>query len=206
MAKLYFKFGTMNSSKSAQLIMVDHNYKEQGKETLIFKPLLDTRDGEFVKSRALGTQVEANMVGVHEHNYMFNMTQQLMPNCVLVDEVQFMSSHQIEELARIVDLLHVPVICFGLMTDFQSKLFEGSKRLVELGAILDEIKTVCWNCKARAVHNMRYLDDKPIFTGEQVQVGGNESYKPVCRKCYRKELNKSYQEERNKEETTDYVQ
>ena len=193
MAKLYFKYGTMNSSKSAQLIMVDYNYKDQGKETLIFKPKLDTRDGEVVKSRALGTEVEADMVGKGEHNLMFNKTQQLMPNCVLVDEVQFMPSHQIEELARIVDLLHVPVICFGLMTDFQSNLFEGSKRLVELGAILEEIKTVCWDCKARAVHNMRYLDGSPTFDGEQVEVGGNEMYRPVCRKCYRKARNRELQ-------------
>ena len=190
MAKLYFKYGTMNSSKSAQLIMVDYNYKDQGKETLIFKPRLDTRDGGFVKSRALDTKVEAHLVGTSEHNFMFNMTQQFKPNCVLVDEVQFMPSHQIEELARIVDLLHVPVICFGLMTDFQSQLFTGSKRLIELGAILDEIKTVCWECKARAVHNMRYVNGKPTFSGKQVEVGGNEMYKPVCRKCYREEEEK----------------
>lgn len=190
MAKLYFKYGTMNSSKSAQLIMVNHNYLDQGKETLIFKPRLDTRDGEFVKSRALDTRVEARLVGVHEHNYLFNMTQRLLPNCVLVDEVQFMPEHQIEELARIVDLLHVPVICFGLMTDFQSQLFTGSKRLIELGAILEEIKTVCWECKAKAVHNMRYIDGKPTFSGEQIEVGGNEMYKPVCRRCYQKEKEK----------------
>lgn len=122
---------------------------------------------------------------------MFEMTQKLLPNCVLVDEVQFMPEHQIEELARIVDLLHVPVIVFGLMTDFQSKLFDGSKRLIELGAILDEIKTVCWDCKARAVHNLRLLNDELTFTGEQVEVGGNEMYRPLCRKCYRKVRNKA---------------
>lgn len=194
MAKLYFKYGTMNSSKSAQLIMVDHNYKEQGKETLIFKPKLDTRDGSYVKSRALNTRVDAIMVEKEDTNFMFNKTQELLPNCVLVDEVQFMPPHQIEELAKIVDLLHVPVICFGLMTDFQSNLFGGSKRLVELGAILEEIKTVCWNCKARAVHNMRYLDNTPTFDGQQVEVGGNEMYKPVCRKCFRKARNKVSQE------------
>lgn len=190
MAKLYFKYGTMNSSKSAQLIMVDYNYKDQGKETLIFKPVLDTRDGAFVKSRALDTKVDAILVEKERDDFMFKKTQELMPNCVLVDEVQFMSSKQVDELARIVDLLNVPVICFGLMTDFQSNLFGGSKRLVELGAILEEIKTVCWDCKARAVHNMRLLDGKPTFNGEQVQVGGNESYKPVCRKCYRKAKNR----------------
>lgn len=194
MAKLYFKYGTMNSSKSAQLIMVDYNYKDQGKETLIFKPVLDTRDGAFVKSRALDTKVDAILVEKTLEDFMFKMTQDLMPNCVLVDEVQFMPENQVDELARIVDLLNVPVICFGLMTDFQSKLFGGSKRLVELGAILEEIKTVCWDCKARAVHNMRLLDGKPTFDGEQVQVGGNESYKPVCRKCYRKAKNRELQQ------------
>lgn len=191
MAKLYFKYGTMNSSKTAQLIMVDYNYRDQGKETIIFKPQLDTRDEGIVKSRALNTGVPAITVDASQEGYMFEMTQKLLPNCVLVDEVQFMPEHQIEELARIVDLLHVPVIAFGLMTDFQSKLFSGSKRLIELGAILDEIKTVCWDCKARAVHNLRLLNGEPTFTGEQVEVGGNEMYRPLCRKCYRKARNKA---------------
>lgn len=190
MAKLYFKYGTMNSSKSAQLIMVNHNYLEQGKDTLIFKPKLDTRDGNFIKSRALNTQVSAILVESNQRDFMFRKTQEILPNCVLIDEVQFMPSHQIEELARIVDLLNVPVICFGLMTDFQSNLFEGSRRLVELGAILQEIKTVCWYCKSRAVFNMRLIEGVPTFDGEQIDVGGNEKYRPVCRKCYRKARNR----------------
>lgn len=198
MAKLYFKYGTMNSSKSAQLLMVDYNYKDQGKTTLVFKPLLDTRDGAFVKSRALGDKIGAEMVGKHEHNFMFNLTRDKLPDCVLVDEVQFMPEHQIEELARIVDHLQIPVIAFGLMVDFKSKLFPGSKRLVELGANLDEIKTVCWDCKTRAVMNMRFLDERPTFTGDQVEVGGNEMYRPVCRSCFRKAQEQGELEDRLK--------
>ena len=185
MAKLRFKHGTMNSSKSAQLIMVDYNYKSQGKSTLVFKPRLDTRDGGIVKSRALGTVVEAILIDSDDSYTMTNLAGTFKPDCILVDEVQFMSPHQIDELAMIVDTLDIPVICFGLMTDFQSKLFEGSKRLIELGAILEEIKTVCTECKARAVNNMRLRDGVPIFDGAQVEVGGNEMYKPVCRQCYK---------------------
>lgn len=184
MAKLYFRYGTMNSSKSAQLLMVHHNYKEQGKEAVIFKPILDTRDGEFVKSRALNGKVPAIMVGISRVGTMFDYVQKHRPACVLVDEVQFMTPAQIDELAKIVDVLNTPVIAYGLMTDFQTNLFAGSRRLIEVGARLEEIKTVCWYCSKRAVYNMRLENGVPVFDGEQVRVGGNESYKPVCRSCY----------------------
>jgi thymidine kinase len=186
MAKLYFRYGTMNSSKSAQLLMVHHNYTEQGKTAVIFKPLLDTRDGSVVKSRALDTSVPAILVGITRVGTMFDYTEKNRPACVLVDEVQFMSIPQIDELAKIVDLLNIPVIAYGLMTDFQTNSFSGSRRLIEIGARVEEIKTVCWSCSRKAVYNMRLANGVPVFDGEQVQVGGNESYKPVCRCCYHK--------------------
>jgi thymidine kinase len=186
MAKLRFKEGTMNSSKTAQLLMVRHNYIEQGKKVIVFKPQLDTRDGEHVKSRALGEKAPAIMISSFEKGKMFSLTENISPVCVLIDEVQFMPEHQIDELAKIVDLLGIPVIAYGLLTDFQTKLFEGSKRLIEIGAVVENIKTVCWDCSKAAVFNMRLLNGLPVFTGEQVQVGGNESYKPVCRGCYYK--------------------
>lgn len=186
MAKLYFRTGTMNSSKSAQLLMVKHNYEEQGKKVIIFKPRLDTRDGDKVKSRALHETSPAALVGVSEVNRMFDLVEAVRPDCVLIDEVQFMTPEQVDELGRIVDLLSVPVIAYGLSTDFQTNLFAGSKRLIEIGAKVEEIKTVCWDCNARAVFNMRTSDGVPVFSGQQVQVGGNESYRPVCRSCYSK--------------------
>lgn len=184
MATLYFRYGTMNSSKSAQLLMVHHNYHEQGKRAVIFKSSLDTRSGPYVGSRAINTQVEAIQIGILELGTMFNYVREHKPDCVLVDEVQFMSEVQIDELAKIVDLLNTPVICYGLMTDFQGNLFSGSKRLIELGARLEEVKTVCWYCSHRATFNMRFQNGKPVFDGEQILIGGNDEYKPVCRKCY----------------------
>lgn len=186
MATLYFRYGTMNSSKSAQLLMVHHNYKEQGKTAVVFKSSLDTRSGNFVGSRAINTEVEAILVGLLEVGTMFEYVKEHRPDCVLVDEVQFMSEEQIDELGKIVDLLDTPVIAYGLLTDFQSNLFSGSRRLIEIGARLEEIKTVCWDCSRRAAFNMRIQDGVPVFDGEQIMIGGNDEYKPVCRKCYLK--------------------
>lgn len=190
MAKLRYKEGTMNSSKTAQLLMTRFNYIEQGKKVVIFKPMLDTRDGAFVKSRALGEKVPAKMIYKHEIDSMFLYTEKEKPDCVLIDEVQFMPEHQIDELSKIVDLLGIPVIAYGLLTDFQGKLFPGSQRLIEIGAFVENIKTVCWDCSKAAVYNMRLFNGEPVFHGEQVQVGGNESYKPVCRSCYTKAKSK----------------
>lgn len=184
MAKLYFRYGTMNSSKSAQLLMVNHNYISSDKHTLVFKPLLDTRSGGHVVSRALSDKVEAIQVAGDNVGGMFALVSDEKPTAVLVDEVQFMQPSQIDELVKIVDLLGIPVMCYGLMTDFQGNIFNGSKRLVEVGAKLEEVKTVCVICDKKAQYNMRLLDGEPVFDGEQVQIGGNESYKAVCRCCY----------------------
>jgi thymidine kinase len=185
-AKLYFNFGTMNSSKTANMLMTRHNYVSQGKKVLIFKPTLDTRDGAVVKSRALDEHVPAEMVGMLDRGKMYKMAKEFKPDAVLIDEVQFMAEFQVDELGRIVDTLNIPVMAYGLMTDFQSTLFAGSRRLIELGAKLVEVKTVCYYCDNKAVYNMRFDGDYPVFDGDQVQVGGNESYKPVCRSCYTK--------------------
>jgi thymidine kinase len=191
MAKLRYKKGTMNSKKSADLIMTNHNYIEQDKRTLVFKPKSDTKTGSFVSSRALDIKIPAITVGEGVKRGMFYLTQAVKPDCVLVDEVQFMPVHQIDELGEIVDLLGIPVIVYGLVTDFQTKMFDGSRRLFEIGAMQEELITVCWECKSRAVYNMRLKDGVPIFTGEQIMIGGNESYKPVCRSCYNKAKVKS---------------
>lgn len=191
MAKLRYKPGTMNSKKSADLIMTNHNYSEQGKKTLVFKPLCDTKNGAFVSSRALDVKIPAITVGEDVKRGMFHLTNVIKPDCVLVDEVQFMPEHQIDELGEIVDLLDIPVIAYGLLTDFTTKIFDGSRRLIEIGAMVEPLKTVCWDCKSKADYNMRLFKAVPIFTGEQIMIGGNESYKPVCRSCYNKAKERS---------------
>lgn len=181
-----FKYGEMNGGKSAKLLMTKHMYESTGKKVLIFKPSADTRDGQFVQSRALSEKVPAKIVTPKMMNWMYNEVKSYKPDVVLVDEAQFFQVHQIDELARIVDLLDVPVIAHGLMADFKTELFPASKRLVEVGATLEKIEAVCSDCANPTTFNMRLFNGKPIFEGEQVQVGGNESYKSVCRSCYLK--------------------
>lgn len=195
MATLYFRYGAMNSSKSANLLMVNYNYTSADKETIIFKPALDTRDGDFVKSRVLEEKVPAVMIEKTEYGKMYSIVEREKPDAVLVDEVQFFNERQVKELADIVDDFDIPVLCYGLMADFTGHLFEGSKSLIENGARLEEVKTVCVHCERKAQYNMRLLDGEPTFHGEQVQVGGNESYQSVCRKCY----NRSRQRIKEKE-------
>lgn len=186
MAKLYFYYGVMNSSKTAQMLMVHHNYKELGRNVLVFKPSLDTRDVGVVRSRALSDEVEAVLVPTGEVGFMPNYIDGLKEPiaAVLVDEVQFLNPSQLSDLEYIVDILGIPVMAYGLMTDFKGALFPASQRLIELGARLVQVKTVCYYCNTAAVYNMRMRNGVPIFTGEQIEVGGNESYRVVCRKCY----------------------
>lgn len=186
---LTFYFGTMDSSKTANMLMTRHSYISKGKKVLIFKPVLDTRDGAVVKSRALSEKAPAELIGLVETGKMYKRALDCRPDVILVDEVQFMSEVQVDELALIVDLLNIPVMAYGLMTDFQTNLFAGSRRLIELGSDLKEVKTVCYYCSSKAIYNLRFNGEDPIFDGEQVLVGGNESYKPVCRSCYNKAKN-----------------
>lgn len=188
MATLYFRYGVMNSSKSANLLMVNHNYTSADKETIVFKPARDTRDGAFVSSRVLDEKIPATMIGKSEYGRMYQIAEESKPSAILVDEVQFFNERQVKELADIVDDFNIPVLCYGLMSDFTGHLFEGSKALIENGARLEEIKTVCIQCEKKADFNMRVLNGEPTFDGEQIQVGGNESYQAVCRKCYNRKL------------------
>jgi thymidine kinase len=182
LAKLYFRYGTMNSGKSIEVLRVAHNYEEQGKKVLLFTPSIDDRFGTgMVKSR-IGMQKEA--IVVDEHVNMRVVAEAERPNCVLVDEAQFLQPYQVGQLIDIVDELDIPVMAYGLRADFQGQLFPGSSQLLAVADTIEEIKTVCWYCDKKAIMNMRCKDGKPIFHGEQIQIGGNESYIPVCRKCY----------------------
>ncbi|TBL78665.1 thymidine kinase [Paenibacillus thalictri] len=182
MAQLYFRYGTMNSGKSIDVLKVAHNYEEQGKKVLLFTPVVNNRDGVGKVASRIGMQKEG--IVVDEQMDMVQLAAAEKPNCILVDEAQFLSKQQVLQLAEIVDALNIPVIAYGLRADFVGDLFEGSYHLMALADKIEEIKTVCWFCDKKATMNMRCKDGIPVFEGEQIQIGGNESYIPVCRKCY----------------------
>lgn len=184
MAQLYYKYGTMNSGKSIEILKVAHNYEEQGKPVVIMTSALDTRDGFGIVSSRIGMRREA--VPITDEMDIFYYIDALddRPYCVLIDECQFLSKKNVYDLARVVDELQVPVMAFGLKNDFQNKLFEGSKYLLLLADKIDEIKTICQYCSKKAIMQLRMKDNRPIYEGEQIQIGGNETYIPVCRKHY----------------------
>lgn len=184
-AKLFFNYGTMHSGKSTQLLMVRNNYQEQGKTAVVVKPSLDTRDGIYVRSRALNSQVSAVLLREDTTvDSLYPLLDIEKAVSVLVDEAQFLSVEQVDGFATLVDDRNIPVLCYGLMTDFQGNLFDGSRRLVELGAKLSEIKTTCWECGSKAQFNMRLQNGKPIFEGDQIRMEEESNYRPVCRKCF----------------------
>lgn len=182
MAKLYFKYGCMNSSKSANLLMIKHNYEEQGFRVLLLKPGIDDREkGAVIKSR-IG--LESSCIMVHQEDHIQDILRENKADIIMIDEAQFLTKDQVDELYEI--SFHYNVLCFGLLTDFQQHLFEGSKRLLELAESLQEIKTVC-KCGRRATKNARFDEKGQLIThGEQVVIGGNETYKAMCKYCYEK--------------------
>ncbi|MBP1965128.1 thymidine kinase [Paenibacillus aceris] len=182
MAKLYFRYGTMNSGKSIEVLRVAHNYEEQGKKVLLLTSVVDDRFGVGKVVSRIGMQ--KNAIVVDDTLDMVELAKNELPNCILVDEAQFLTKHQVAQLIEIVDDLNIPVIAYGLRADFMGQLFEGSTALIAAADTIEEIKTVCWYCDKKAIMNMRCKDGEPIFHGEQIQIGGNESYVPVCRKCY----------------------
>ena len=163
--------------------MTAFNFEQQGKNFLIVKSTKDTRDNK-VKSRALNIEMDCEPVSHFVD--LLRLVYTVKPDWLFVDEVQFMDKDSIDTLALIADEIGIDVIAYGLMTDFQGQLFEGSKRLVESADSIREIKNQCIYCENKAIRNMRLLDGVPIFEGETIQTGGNESYKSVCRSCYRR--------------------
>ncbi|MDO4432899.1 MAG: thymidine kinase [Aerococcaceae bacterium] len=185
MAQFYFKYGTMNSGKSIEIIKVAHNYEEQNKPVALFTSALDNRTSVGTVASRTGFQREATPIT--DDMDLFEAIQALPEKCycVLVDEAQFLKKAQILQLARVVDELNIPVMAFGLKNDFRNELFEGSQYLLLYADKIEEIKTICWFCHKKAIMVIRVADGKPVYEGEQIQIGGNESYYPVCRKCYR---------------------
>ena len=185
MAQLFFKYGAMNSGKTIEILKVAHNYEEQNKPVVIMTSGVDTRDGLGRVSSRIGLSREATPIFSETDVYAFIKGLAFMPYCVLVDEAQFLEKHHVIAFARVVDELDIPVMAFGLKNDFRNELFEGSKQLLLQADKLEELKTICWFCHRKAIMNLRVWNGKPIYTGEQIQIGGNESYFPVCRKHYK---------------------
>lgn len=191
MAKLFFRYSTMNAGKSIDLLRCNHNYIENGKKTLCFTSAKDNRYGVGKITSRIGLSIDA--IPITEDTRIFAITEagkiKNDISCVFVDEAQFLNKMQVYELTHIVDDLDIPVICYGLRSDYMSEPFEGSKYLMAWADSIEEIKTLCFECKnKKAIINARIIDNKIITSGEQVQIGGNESYKPLCRKCYNKIL------------------
>ena len=185
MAKLYFKYGAMGSSKTAQALITKYNYEENDMKVWLIKPSADTRDGAAIIRSRIGLEAKCEIATPDTDIYERFRTG-LMGSCdvVIADECQFLTVAQIDQLRAIVNDHSVPVLCFGLRTDFQTRLFPGSRRLMEVADTIQEIKTIC-DCGAKATVNARIDGEGHIVTeGAQVFLGGNDAYIAMCHKCY----------------------
>lgn len=178
MAKLYFRYGTMDSAKTMNLLAVAHNYRKQGKRVLLIKPRLDDRFGKQTIASRSGLEAEADLL--LEDGATLDPGAFRGLDCVLVDEAQFLAPAVIEQLRRISVDPGVPVICYGLRTDFQTRLFPGSKRLLELADRIEEVKVTCQYCQKKATFNLRLVDGVAAVDGPQIQLGADDTYVPVC--------------------------
>ncbi|MCI5679034.1 MAG: thymidine kinase [Bacteroidales bacterium] len=187
MAKLYFRYGVMGSSKSAQALITKFNYEEQGMRVWLIKPAVDTRYGVDKVYSRIGLEQQADSIEEDMDLYqIFRDREREFYDVIIADEAQFLTPAHIEQLRDIVDHYNVPVFCFGLRTDFRTKLFPGSARLFELADSISELKTVC-TCGGKAMVNARIDSAGNVITeGEQFLLGGNESYRPMCYKCWKK--------------------
>ena len=177
MAKLYYRYGAMGSSKTANAIMVQYNYMERGQKVLMLKPKLENRDGaSTVKSRC-GLETECRFVED------ITLEDARGYDCIIVDEAQFITKERVQLLVRIVDELNIPVICYGLRTDFQENFFEGSMWLMAWADSIEEVKTICW-CGRKAICNARVVDGCVVKEGDQILLGGSSQYVSLCRKHF----------------------
>jgi thymidine kinase len=192
MPKLYFRHGAVSSAKTLNLLACAHSYRSQGKGVLLFKPSLDVRFGaESIKSRSGLTQ-DADIVVTPDMDLLSVRDGLETPiHCVLVDECQFLHPRHIEQLREMTFKWDVPVICYGLRTDFRTRLFPGSKRLLELADNIEEIKTTCHFCNKKAILNLKHCDGTACVEGESVQLGCEETYFPACLNCFNGQLEKA---------------
>lgn len=183
MAKLYFKYGAMGSSKSANALITKFNYEERGMRVWLIKPATDTRDGEGLIASRIGLSAKADIIS-HEESIIALLDKMSGIDVIITDECQFFTPEQIDELREIVNFRDIPVLCFGLRTDFMTHLFPGSGRLLEVADSITEIKTIC-SCGAKAIVNARIDSEGHVITsGSQVFIGGNDSYVAMCHKCW----------------------
>jgi thymidine kinase len=190
MAKLYFRYGTVSSAKTLNLLAVAHNYRQQGKNVLLVKPAIDTRtDPHMIRTRA-GLEMPADILAPNDGLIPIPSIDHLA--CILVDEAQFLPPIAVEQLYRMAHVaaspttagLGVPVICYGLRTDFRQQLFPASKRLLELADSIEEVKTTCYHCSRKATFNLKLRDGLPTLEGPVIELGFEETYLPVCADCY----------------------
>ncbi len=186
MAKLFFKYGTVFSAKSLNLIATAHNYETQGKNVLLMIPAMDTRSAGSISTRA-GFKKEAELI--HDDTDALKVFEEHLAHkeeiaCVLVDEAQMLKRYHIDQLREIVAKHNTPVICYGLRVSYTMELFEASERLFALADKLEEIKTICWYCASKATHNLKLVDGVPVYEGEAIDIGGLEKYLPVCYNCF----------------------
>ena len=198
MSKLYFKFGAMASSKTANALMTRFNYEEKGNHVWLIKPAIDDRDDYtdqngnrvcVVKSR-IGLSAVADVIKSEDNILeIYKEKNKAAPiNAIICDECQFLTAKQVEELKYIADFCDIPVLCFGLRSDFQTKLFEGSKRLFELADSISEVKSVC-TCGKKAIVNARISENgKIVVEGAQIEIGGNDKYESMCWGCWQKRI------------------
>ncbi|MDO5395270.1 MAG: thymidine kinase [Bacteroidales bacterium] len=187
--KLYFRYGTMGSAKTAMLLTTAYNFEERNMDYLCMKPVIDTRDAKNVIRSRIGIERHCEWIFADTDLYTFAKTlfrkEGKIIDWLLIDEAQFLTTAQVDQLSRIVDDFGTNIICYGLRTDFQSHLFEGSKRLFEIADTIDEVKSTC-NCGRKTIINARIDGDGNFVSeGAQVEIGGNERYVAVCRKCWR---------------------
>ncbi len=183
MAKLYFKYGAMGSSKSANALITKFNYEERGMRVWLIKPATDTRDGAGIIASRIGLSAKADIIS-HEESIITLLDKMSGIDVIITDECQFFTPEQIDELREIVNFRNIPVLCFGLRTDFMTHLFPGSRRLLEIADSITEIKTIC-SCGAKAIVNARIDSEGHVITsGSQVFIGGNDSYVAMCHKCW----------------------
>ncbi|MBQ7064934.1 MAG: thymidine kinase [Firmicutes bacterium] len=194
MAKLYFKYGAMGSSKTAQALITKFNYEERGMKVLLLKPALDNREEKAVVRSRIGLEAPCLMVPDDMDLYKLYMDHYTDRDVVIVDECQFLTEDQVDQLGNLVLDRDIPVLCFGLRTDFLTHLFPGSKRLLEIAESVSEIKSVC-RCGAKATVNARFDDNgNVVYRGAQILIGSNSRYEAMCRSCWLKR--KKEQEEK----------
>lgn len=187
--KLYFRYGTMGSAKTAMLLTTAYNLEERGMAYMCLKPVVDTREKKNVIRSRIG--IERECMWIYPETDLYNMVKDTfeqtlnVPDWILVDEAQFLSADQVDQLARVVDDYGCNIVCYGLRTDFKTQLFEGSRRLFEIADSIEEVKSTC-SCGRKTIVNARIDGNGEIITeGEQVEIGGNDRYIAVCRKCWR---------------------